>query len=181
MPAEGLGPYPVTGIVDGDTLTVNRDGKEITVRLIVVDTPETVDPDRPVQCFGPQAAARAADLLSGQQVWLQADASQPATDRSGRTLAYVWLPADQLINAQLIAEGYAREYTDDRPYHYRDAFRAAQAAAADAEQGLWSPATCGRCGPRPGRSSRRRGGPRSRVPGPGRPVVCMTHQSFGCL
>lgn len=142
MPADADGPLPVVAVVDGDTLTVRRAGAELTVRLLGVDTPETVDPDKPVQCYGPEAASRAAELLNGQRVWLETDPSQDRVDRYGRELAYVWLPGDQLVNLTLVAEGYAREYTDDRPYAYREVLRVAEAAAAAAQRGLWSPATC---------------------------------------
>ena len=143
LPAQVQGPGDVAGVIDGDTILVDDAGKATPVRLLGIDTPETVDPDLPVQCFGPQASARTDQLLTGQQVWLETDPNQPAADTYGRTLAYVWLSDDQLVNLQLIAEGYAREYTHHRPYRYRDSFRAAQSDAADAELGLWSPATCG--------------------------------------
>ena len=142
MPAAAAGPFPVADVVDGDTVTVRRGGAAVTVRLLGIDTPETVDPDEPVQCFGPQAAARAAELLTGQQVWLEPDPSQDPADRYGRELAYVWLTGDELLNLTLIAEGYAREYTFDRRYRLQATFRGAQAAAKQASVGLWAPAAC---------------------------------------
>jgi len=113
------------------------------VRLLGIDTPETVDPDLPVQCFGPEASARADQLLTGQHVWLETDPSQATVDTYGRRLAYVWLSDDQLVNLQLIEEGYAREYTYDNPYRYQHTFQAAQADAVHAGRGLWSPTACG--------------------------------------
>lgn len=142
MPAQALGPYPVSGVVDGDTVLVDVAGTPTTVRLLGIDTPETVHPDQPAQCYGPEAAARADELLTGGQVWLETDPSQAAADTYARTLAYLWLPGGDLVNLRLIEEGYAREYTYDRPYRYRDTFRAMQAAARAAQLGLWSPATC---------------------------------------
>jgi len=142
MPAATPGPFPVLDVVDGDTVTVRRDGAEVTVRLLGIDTPETVDPDEPVQCFGPQAAARAAELLTRQQVWLEPDPSQDLADRYGRELAYVWLSGDELVNLTLIAGGYAREYTFDRRYRLQATFRGAQAAAEQARVGLWAPTAC---------------------------------------
>ncbi len=142
MPVDADGPLPVVDVVDGDTLTVRRAGAVVTVRLLGVDTPETVDPDEPVQCFGPEAAARAAELLTGQRVWLETDPSQDRVDRYGRELAYVWLPGDQLVNLQLLTDGYAREYTYNLPHAHQAAFRAAEAAAVAAQRGLWSPAAC---------------------------------------
>ncbi|MGI8681634.1 MAG: thermonuclease family protein [Mycobacteriales bacterium] len=142
MPADADGPLPVLDVVDGDTLTVRRAGTVVTVRLLGVDTPETVDPDEPGQCYGPEAAARAGELLTGQRVWLETDPSQDRVDRYGRELAYVWLPGDRLVNLQLLTDGYAREYTHTLPYAHQAAFRAAEAAAVAAQRGLWSPAAC---------------------------------------
>lgn len=65
------GPFPVTRVVDGDTLWVKRDGQTIKLRLIGIDTPETHDPRKPVQCFGEQASAQAATMLDGQLVLLE--------------------------------------------------------------------------------------------------------------
>lgn len=142
MPADAAGPLDVEDVVDGDTLTVRRGGQVVTVRLLGVDAPETVHPDEPVECFGPEAAARASDLLAGRRVWLEHDPSQDDVDRYGRELAYVWLAEDRLVNFELVDGGYAREYTYDRPYTHREAFRAAETAAQAAGRGLWSPATC---------------------------------------
>lgn len=142
MPAQAQGPFHVTGVVDGDTLTVDDAGASVTVRLFGIDTPETVDPGQPEQCFGPEATTRAEELLNDEQVWLEADPSQDPTDRYGRRLAYVWLPDDELVNLALIEEGYAREYTYDEPYRYQDIFRTAQNTASQAQLGLWSAQTC---------------------------------------
>lgn len=142
IPPQAHGPLPVVDVVDGDTLTVARDGAAVTVRLLGVDAPEIARPGWPVQGFGPEAAARATELLDGQQVWLETDPSQETVDGYGRELAYLWLPGGRLVNLQLIAEGYAREYTHHRRYRYQDTFRAAQAEAENAGRGLWSPAAC---------------------------------------
>ncbi len=142
MPAQVQGPFAVAGVIDGDTILVDDAGTATTVRLLGIDTTETVDPDLPVQCFGPEASARADRLLTGQQVWLETDPSQATVDTYGRTLAYVWLSDDQLVNLQLIEEGYAREYTYDQPYRYQDTFQAAEAKAIVDALGLWSPAAC---------------------------------------
>ncbi len=143
MSAQAQGPFQVTGVVDGDTLTVDDAGSAVTVRLLGIDTPETVDPGQPEQCFGPEATTRAEGLLSGQRVWLETDPSQDPTDRYGRRLAYVWLPGDELVNLTLLEEGYAREYTYDGPYRYQAMFRDAQTTASHARNGLWSAQTCG--------------------------------------
>jgi|SRR5215216_1170712 len=68
--------YPVTDVVDGDTIKVRMSGKEETLRLIGIDTPETVDPRKSVQCFGKEASNKARELLSGKNVRIEMDATQ---------------------------------------------------------------------------------------------------------
>ncbi len=131
------GPYPVVRAVDGDTVRVDRDGEEIVVRLIGLDTPETVAPDRPVECFGPEASARTQDLVEGGQVWLEYDAVSGLTDKYDRTLAFVWLDPQTMLNELLIEEGFAEEVTYTEGYAHGDDFRAAESRARDARAGLW--------------------------------------------
>lgn len=132
----------VVEVVDGDTLKVDRGGETVTVRLIGVDTPETVHPSEPVQCFGAEASAHATDLAEGTRVRLEHDPSQGEVDAYGRELAYVVLDDDRMLNLLLIAEGYGLEYTYDDPYRHQQEFRGAQAAAEADEVGLWAPDTC---------------------------------------
>jgi endonuclease YncB( thermonuclease family) len=87
MPQGVQGPYTVLKVVDGDTIHVSVDGKKLKIRMIGLDTPETVDPRKPVQCFGREASAQAKTLLGGQQVYLETDPSQDTIDKYGRTLA----------------------------------------------------------------------------------------------
>jgi micrococcal nuclease len=138
MPITAKGPFAVTKVVDGDTIWVRTGPTRVKVRLIGLDTPETVDPRKPVQCFGPEASRRAQQLLERQRVFLEFDPSQGQVDRYGRALAYVWLPDGRLFNEVMIAEGFATEYTYDRAYKYQRDFRSAQAAAQSAKRGLWS-------------------------------------------
>jgi micrococcal nuclease len=138
-PADTTGPLPVQRVVDGDTVVV---APATTLRLIGMDTPETVDPRTPVQCFGREASARAHALLDGTSVWLEFDGSQGRLDKYGRTLAYVWMADGRLFEQVMIADGYAHEYTYALPYRYQDAFIAAERAARTASRGLWSPTTC---------------------------------------
>lgn len=139
---EGLPQAAVVRVVDGDTLVVALGGREERVRLIGINTPESVDPRRPVECFGKEASEAARALLEGQTVGLEDDESQDSRDANGRLLRYVWLRDGRMANLEQLAQGYAAEYTFDRPYRYRDVFRAAQGRARDAGVGLWSPATC---------------------------------------
>jgi micrococcal nuclease len=139
LPADLSSPLEVARVVDGDTIKLSGG---TTIRLIGMDTPETVDPRKPVQCFGIEASRHAHALLDGQTVRLEYDPSQGRFDKYGRTLAYLWMSDGRLYDEVMIREGYAHEYTYDTPYKYQARFRAAEAAAREASLGLWSPATC---------------------------------------
>jgi micrococcal nuclease len=141
VPAAVDGPFPVVDVVDGDTIKVDTP-ERITVRVIGIDTPETVDPRRPVECFGREASDRATALLDGEDVYLEMDPSQGDTDRFGRTLAHVWLTDGRLFGETMIADGYAHEYTYDLPYEHQAAYRAAARRARAADVGLWHPDAC---------------------------------------
>ncbi len=135
--------YHVVKVVDGDTLAVEMNGKSVTLRLIGLDTPETVDPRKPVQCFGKAASDAANGLLSGKMVRLEMDASQGTLDKYGRTLAYVFLADGTLFNKYMIAQGYGHEYTYDLPYKYQGDFKAAEIQARETKKGLWADGACG--------------------------------------
>ncbi len=130
-------------MVDGDTDRISINGRSIKLRLIGIDTPETKHPSKPVQCFGPQASARAEQLLTGRSVWIEYDSSQSHRDVYGRDLVYVWLGGHTMFNEVMVREGFAHEYTYDRPYRYQQRFRAVEAKARAAGLGLWSRRTCG--------------------------------------
>lgn len=136
------GYYSVVRVVDGDTIIVWKDGEDITVRLIGMDTPEVVDPRKPVECYGPEASAEGKKLMTHQDVRLVPDPSQDEYDKYGRMLAYVYLPSGLFYNEFMIAEGFAHEYTYKKAYKFQKEFRAAQASAKAAQKGFWSPATC---------------------------------------
>lgn len=131
----------VTNVVDGDTLDVQLAGKTERLRLIGIDTPETKDPRKPVQCFGQEASERAAAILGGKQIQLEADPSQATRDQYNRLLVYAWV-AGRLYNLDMIADGYAHEYTYDAAYKYQAEFKQAEQEARSASRGLWSPGTC---------------------------------------
>ncbi|KAA0269293.1 MAG: thermonuclease [Acidobacteria bacterium] len=96
---------PVLRVVDGDTIVVGLGGDEEDVRYIGVDTPETVKPGEPVQCFGPEASAFNRDLVAGETVRLVFD--RELRDAYGRLLAYVHV-GGRFVNAALVRGGYAR-------------------------------------------------------------------------
>jgi micrococcal nuclease len=112
----------VVRVIDGDTVDVRLDGQVVRMRLIGIDTPEVVDPRQSVQCFGREASNKAHELLDGQTVALEADPSQDDKDRYGRLLRYVWLSDGRLFNQEMVAQGYAFEYTYDLPYKYQAEF-----------------------------------------------------------
>jgi micrococcal nuclease len=141
VPDAKKGPYSVVDVIDGDTVKVSHEGRTLTVRLIGIDTPETTDPQRPTECFGPEASARAHQLLDGNLVQLEFDPSQDSQDQYGRTLAYVYA-GSTMVNQVLLEQGYAHEHTYAQPYRYQAQFRAAEAAARGAGLGLWSISTC---------------------------------------
>ncbi len=129
--------YKVIKVLDGDTLIANVSGHEVTVRLIGIDTPEVVDPRKPVQCYGPEASAKAKELLSGQEVYLEKDESK-TYDKYGRVLGYVKMADGDLYNEKMIQEGYAREYTFNKEkYKYQKEFKDAQKLAKKEKVGLW--------------------------------------------
>lgn len=134
--------YKVVRVVDGDTLRVLVNDKEETVRLIGINTPETVDPRKTVECFGKESSARMKELAQGEYVYLETDQTQDTRDIYGRMLAYVYLEDGQMVNRKMIAEGYAYEYTYFTPYKYQKEFRELQNFARASKYGLWSATTC---------------------------------------
>ena len=121
----------VVRVVDGDTLLLDRKER---VRLIGVDTPETVDPRRPVQRFGKEASDFTKRMVEGKKVRLEYD--QDRKDRFGRTLAYVYLEDGTFLNAEIVKQGYGHAYTRF-PFKYLEEFRGFEREAREAQRGLW--------------------------------------------
>jgi len=134
--------YSVVSVVDGDTVKLSIEGKTQTIRLIGMDTPETVDPRKPVQCFGKEASNKAKELLTGRSVRIETDPSQGTLDKYGRTLGYIFRDDGLFYNKYMIEQGFAHEYTYNIPYKYQSEFKAAEKAARENQRGLWSPDTC---------------------------------------
>jgi micrococcal nuclease len=134
--------YQVVSVIDGDTVDVNIEGKVERLRLIGIDTPETVDPRKEVQCFGKEASNKAKELLEGQFIFLESDDTQGERDKYRRLLRYIFLIGGTNFNQYMISEGYATEYTYADPYKYQADFIAAQETARSEGKGLWSPSTC---------------------------------------
>ncbi|MEB3285775.1 MAG: thermonuclease family protein [Candidatus Sericytochromatia bacterium] len=128
----------VARVVDGDTLHLQSASETFGVRLIGVDTPETVHPTKGIECFGPEASAF-TKTLTGQTVKFGNDPTQGEVDRYERALGYIWHEG-RLLNQELIFRGLAREYTYNKPYRYQEEFKQAQSEARQRQLGIWSAA-----------------------------------------
>ncbi len=135
--------YPVKRVVDGDTFVATIGLQDEKIRLIGINTPETVDPRKTVECFGKEASERAKELLSGKKVALKKDETQGNRDKYGRLLRYVWLENGLFVNLAMIKGGYAYEYTYRLPYLYQQQFREAEKYARENGLGLWGKEGCG--------------------------------------
>jgi len=126
----------VTKVVDGDTLQVMIDGKKETIRLLLVDTPETVHPSKPVQPFGPEASDFLKEKVNGEEVQIELGIGE--RDKYGRLLAYVY-HHNQMINKLLLEKGLARvAYVFEPNTKYVDEFYDIQKQAQQKEIGIWS-------------------------------------------
>lgn len=134
--------YPVVKVIDGDTFSVEIDGVIETIRLIGLDTPETVHPSKPVECFGQEASNKAKQILSGQRVELEQDPTQGELDKYGRLLAYAYLEDGTFFNKMMIEDGYGFEYTYVIPYKYQTEFQSAESQARTLKKGLWADGVC---------------------------------------
>lgn len=133
-----LTPCRVIRMIDDDAIVVDSRKREATVRLIGVDTPETVPPSKPAQYYGKEARRFTRNLLKGEQVYLIVDAQAGRTDKYDRQLAYVYRAPDGLfVNAEIIRQGYGRAYTRT-PFKHLGQFRQLQRFARQAKKGLWS-------------------------------------------
>lgn len=128
----------VTAVIDGDTLDVTWAGRHERVRLLGVDAPETVDPRRPVGCFGPEASAFTGRRLQGRAVRLRFDRRH--RDRYGRLLAYVEIDGRR-FNDELLAGGYARLLVIPPNGRHARAMLDEELAARSSKRGLWAACT----------------------------------------
>jgi micrococcal nuclease len=133
---DAFGQGQVVRVIDGDTIGVRIGGRTERVRYIGVDTPESVKPDTPVQCYAKRAAAANAALVAGHRVRLVGDVEH--RDRYGRLLAYVYREGDgAFVNALLVRDGYARTLTiAPNVAHAAEFARLARTARRDGK-GLW--------------------------------------------
>jgi micrococcal nuclease len=136
-PPKGAVAAKVQRVVDGDTFVASVNGRRERVRVIGVDTPESVDPNRPDEPFGEEASNFAKHYLNDRTVRMAGDVEP--RDRYGRMLAYVWLADGTFWNALLAAEGYAQQLTIPPNVTYADLFRRLVGEARREDRGLWAP------------------------------------------
>jgi micrococcal nuclease len=131
----------VTAVVDGDTIKLHLGNRDETGRLLGIDTPETVHPSKPVECYGAEAHDRLAELTPpGTAVRLERD--EEARDRYGRLLVYVYRSGDGLfVNQSLVAAGFATTLFISPNGAHRRELEAAVVDARAEGRGLW-----GACG-----------------------------------
>lgn len=132
--------YTVLRVVDGDTIEVSINGGE-SIRVIGIDTPETVHPSVAEECGGAEASRAAQDLLAGEQVRVVFDPSQGKRDKYDRMLAYLDIPGTGDFGEIMLRQGHAEEYTYGSAYQRQSTYRAAEESARSADKGLW--AQCG--------------------------------------
>lgn len=135
----------VVNVIDGDTVEVKIDGQDViaNVRLLGINTPESIDPRRPVQCFGKEASNFTKQLMAGKRVALHEDVQADDRDKYGRFLRNVLLEDGTDVNAMLIKEGYAYAYVSFPLNKERKAeLRRLQEEASASKRGLWNVETC---------------------------------------
>ena len=136
---KGQTSYKVSRVVDGDTAVIVMDNIDVKVRLIGVDTPETVHPQKPVEAYGKEASNFLTNLLKGEEVYLEYENAKPEYDKYERLLAYFYRASDGLfVNLEIIRQGYGHAYTKF-PFKYMELFRAYEKRARENEKGLWAP------------------------------------------
>jgi micrococcal nuclease len=136
-----VGEFEVTRVVDGDTIEI--EGGE-RVRYIGIDTPETVDPRKPVQCFGVEASNKNKELVGGKTVRLEKDTTD--RDKYKRLLRYVYA-GDTFINLELVRQGFAYSYSYPPDIKYQEQIVAAQKEAENSKNGLWIACPLGKSQP----------------------------------
>jgi len=131
--------FKVLKVVDGDTIVVDVRGKKETVRLLGIDTPETVDPRKPVQCFGKAASDKMKSFVTGKSVILVDDSTQGNRDKYKRLLRYVYLSDSKrtFINGEMVKQGYAFSYRQ-YPTKLLNKFNTFEKYAQEHNVGLWS-------------------------------------------
>lgn len=140
---DGVLSVPVVSVTDGDTIKVEINGIVETVRIVNMNTPETVDPRKPVECMGVEASKKMNELVMDKNVILEIDTTQQKKDRYGRLLRFVFLEDGTDVGLEMIRLGFAESTPyGSSPHEYLDAYEAAQQTAKQQELGLWNKDNC---------------------------------------
>jgi len=140
---ESADSYVVEQVVDGDTIKVWIEGELQTVRVANSNTPETVDPRKPIECMGKEASEKMKDLVENKLVLLEVDRTQSEKDRYGRLIRFVFLPDGTDVGLKLISLGYAYATPyGSTPHQYFETYETAQREAEQNKLGLWNPELC---------------------------------------
>jgi len=137
-PVKATGEFAVVKrVIDGDTVELENGEK---VRYIGIDTPETLDPRKPIQCFGKEAAAKNRELVEGKLVRLEKDVTE--RDKYNRLLKYIYVSAGEsepeiFVNLELVKRGFAHSYTYPPDVKYQNLFVLAEKEARENGRGLW--------------------------------------------
>lgn len=129
----------ITGRVDGPSTGAAQVGAEHPVRLVGIDTPESVDPNSEVECFGPEASTATKSLLEGRDVVLVKDVEE--RDGYDRLLRYVYV-GEEMANARLVVNGYAHDYPYPPNVRHAELFEQLEDEARANHRGLWAPSAC---------------------------------------
>lgn len=133
----------VTRVVDGDTLEVEVGLEKKKVRVLGINTPESVDPRKSVECLGKEASNKAKEIILNQRVFLNADSTQTDQDRYGRLLRYVTIEkTGEDFGSILLSLGLAQEYTYKFPYVKQENYKKLEAKSREQQVGLWDPKVC---------------------------------------
>jgi len=124
-------------VVDGDTIIVKINGREKSVRLIGIDTPEKDE------CFEKEATKKAKELMENKKIKLEADSSQDDNDKYGRLLRYIYLEDGTFVNEKLVEGGFGTEYTYKVKYKFQTEFREVEKLAKEKKIGIWADGVCG--------------------------------------
>lgn len=134
--ADLYGAYSVIRVIDGDTFIADINGINTKIRVIGIDTPESVNPDKSKNCEEGQIASNyTKSLLQGKKIYLEYDTQK--TDDYGRTLAYVYIDKQTMLQDKLLENGYAQLMTIQPNCKYADRFYSLQQKAKDKNIGFW--------------------------------------------
>lgn len=131
--------HEVLSVVDGDTIKARVDGEQVTIRIIGMDAPESINKN---ECFGKESSAKGKEFLNDKWIQIKSDKSQDNKDKYGRLLRYVYFDGGTDFGKRMIEEGYAYEYTYDEPYNHQNDYKSMQAYSKSKSFGLWSKKTC---------------------------------------